>query len=207
MFARKAHPADRPGQDFIRHIVELSRSPELRGHIYIMENYDHRVARFLVQGVDVWVNNPRPPEEASGTSGMKAAINGAINASVLDGWWAEATRATTAGRSDRAPRTTTTGPRTTPTPSPSTGCSRTRSSRSSTNGTNRGPQEWVELMKRSMKSTLAAFSSQRMVKEYAEFGVSETWGNGWGGSCVSVLVLTAHCRRDQEYLAGRLAAL
>ena len=90
VFAGKAHPADRPGQDFIRHIVELSRSPELRGHIYIMENYDHRVARFLVQGVDVWVNNPRPPEEASGTSGMEAAINGAINASVLDGWWAEA---------------------------------------------------------------------------------------------------------------------
>ncbi len=89
IFAGKAHPADRHGQEFIRHIVELSQSPELAGHVYILEDYDLRMARFLVQGVDVWVNNPRPPQEASGTSGMKAAINGVLNLSVLDGWWAE----------------------------------------------------------------------------------------------------------------------
>lgn len=89
VFAGKAHPADRDGQAFIREIVELSRSERFRGHVYMLEDYDARVARFLVQGVDVWVNNPRPPMEASGTSGMKAAMNGALNLSVLDGWWIE----------------------------------------------------------------------------------------------------------------------
>lgn len=89
VFAGKAHPADQHGQAFIREIVELSRSDQFRGHVYMLEDYDARVARFLVQGVDVWVNNPRPPMEASGTSGMKAAMNGALNLSVLDGWWIE----------------------------------------------------------------------------------------------------------------------
>ncbi|MGH8937538.1 MAG: alpha-glucan family phosphorylase [Acidimicrobiia bacterium] len=89
VFAGKAHPADREGQDLIRNIVELSRSVETAGHIYFLEDYDLRMARFLVQGVDVWLNNPRPPLEASGTSGMKVALNGGLNLSILDGWWAE----------------------------------------------------------------------------------------------------------------------
>jgi len=89
VFAGKAHPADKPGQDVLRRIFEASMSPELWGHVVLVENYDMRVARFLVQGVDVWVNTPRRPLEASGTSGMKAAANGALNLSVLDGWWAE----------------------------------------------------------------------------------------------------------------------
>ncbi len=89
VFAGKAHPADRPGQDFIRQIYDLSQRPSLKGHIFMLEDYDARMARFMVQGVDVWVNNPRPPMEASGTSGMKAAINGTLNLSVLDGWWVE----------------------------------------------------------------------------------------------------------------------
>jgi starch phosphorylase len=89
LFAGKAHPADRPGQELIRRIFEASLSPEFRGRILFLENYDMRIARFLVQGVDVWLNNPRRPEEASGTSGMKAAVNGALNFSVLDGWWQE----------------------------------------------------------------------------------------------------------------------
>jgi starch phosphorylase len=89
VFAGKAHPADLHGQAFIRQIVELARSDEFRGYVYFIENYDARLARFMVQGVDVWVNNPRPPMEASGTSGMKAAINGTLNLSVLDGWWLE----------------------------------------------------------------------------------------------------------------------
>lgn len=87
--AGKAHPADRHGQAFIRRIVELSRSPELAGYLHVLEDYDARMARLMTQGVDVWVNNPRPPLEASGTSGMKAAINGTLNLSVLDGWWVE----------------------------------------------------------------------------------------------------------------------
>lgn len=89
VFAGKAHPADQHGQAFIRDITELSKSEDFRGHVFMLEDYDARIARFMVQGVDVWVNNPRPPMEASGTSGMKAAINGTLNFSVLDGWWLE----------------------------------------------------------------------------------------------------------------------
>jgi starch phosphorylase len=89
IFAGKAHPADRPGQRVIQEIFQLSRSAQLRGRVFILEDYDMRVARFLVQGVDAWLNNPRRPLEASGTSGMKAAQNGVPNISVLDGWWDE----------------------------------------------------------------------------------------------------------------------
>jgi starch phosphorylase len=89
VFAGKAHPADRPGQQVIQEIFARSRSPQLRGRVFILEDYDLRVARFMVQGVDVWLNNPRRPLEASGTSGMKAASNGVVNLSVLDGWWDE----------------------------------------------------------------------------------------------------------------------
>ena len=89
IFAGKAHPADRPGQKVIQEIFQFSRSPKLRGRVFILEDYDMRVGRFLVQGVDAWLNNPRRPLEASGTSGMKAAQNGVPNISVLDGWWDE----------------------------------------------------------------------------------------------------------------------
>ena len=89
VFAGKAHPADRPGQAVIQEIFTRSRSAELHDRVFILEDYDMRVARFLVQGVDVWLNNPRRPLEASGTSGMKAAMNGIVNLSVLDGWWDE----------------------------------------------------------------------------------------------------------------------
>ena len=89
IFAGKAHPADRPGQKVIQEIFQYSRSPKLRGRVFILEDYDMRVGRFLVQGVDAWLNNPRRPLEASGTSGMKAAQNGVPNISVLDGWWDE----------------------------------------------------------------------------------------------------------------------
>jgi glycogen phosphorylase len=89
VFAGKAHPADRPGQQVIQEIFGRSRSERLRGRVFILEDYDIRIARYLVAGVDVWLNTPRRPLEASGTSGMKAAMNGAVNVSVLDGWWDE----------------------------------------------------------------------------------------------------------------------
>jgi starch phosphorylase len=89
LFAGKAHPADRPGQDLIREIFRKSVSAEFHRHVVFLESYDMGVARHLVQGVDLWLNTPRRPLEASGTSGMKAAINGALNFSVLDGWWCE----------------------------------------------------------------------------------------------------------------------
>ena len=89
IFAGKAHPADKEGQDLIRYIHEISRKPQFKGKIFILENYNIGIARYLVSGVDVWLNNPRRPMEASGTSGQKASVNGVINFSVLDGWWAE----------------------------------------------------------------------------------------------------------------------
>src|ERR1700758_2874001 len=90
VIAGKAHPKDQPGKSFIREIIQLSRDPELWRHIVFVEDYDMKVARELVQGVDLWLNNPRRGEEACGTSGMKAAINGVLNLSILDGWFDEA---------------------------------------------------------------------------------------------------------------------
>ena len=90
IFAGKAHPADRPGQELIKRVVDISNLDAFRGKIVFLENYDINVARYLVRGVDIWLNNPRRPQEASGTSGMKAAINGVVNFSVMDGWWPEA---------------------------------------------------------------------------------------------------------------------
>jgi starch phosphorylase len=89
LYSGKAHPADQPGKDMIRRVIEISSMPEFEGRILFVEGYDLRLARRLVSGVDVWLNNPVYPMEASGTSGMKAAFNGAINLSVLDGWWDE----------------------------------------------------------------------------------------------------------------------
>jgi glycogen phosphorylase len=89
LFAGKAHPADLPGQALMRRIVEVSRTPEFESRVLLVEGYDLRLARRLVGGVDVWLNNPVYPLEACGTSGMKAAMNGVINLSVTDGWWGE----------------------------------------------------------------------------------------------------------------------
>ncbi|HLQ12947.1 MAG TPA: alpha-glucan family phosphorylase [Steroidobacteraceae bacterium] len=90
LFAGKAHPADHPGQQGLREIKQLMLDREFAGNIVFLEDYDIELARWLVSGVDVWLNNPIAPLEASGTSGIKAAINGRLNLSVLDGWWAEA---------------------------------------------------------------------------------------------------------------------
>ena len=89
IFAGKAHPADKEGQDLIKYIHEISMVPQFKGKIFILENYNIEISRYMVSGVDVWLNNPRRPMEASGTSGQKASVNGVINFSVLDGWWAE----------------------------------------------------------------------------------------------------------------------
>ncbi|MDD2563423.1 MAG: alpha-glucan family phosphorylase [Salinivirgaceae bacterium] len=89
IFAGKAHPNDKPGQDLIKEIVEISRKPEFIGKIIFMENYDIQLAKRLVKGVDIWLNTPTRPLEASGTSGEKATLNGVLNCSVLDGWYLE----------------------------------------------------------------------------------------------------------------------
>ena len=92
VFSGKAHPADGGGQGLIKHIIEISRRPEFEGKIIFLENYDMRLARHLISGVDVWLNTPTRPLEASGTSGEKAEMNGVLNLSVLDGWWYEGYR-------------------------------------------------------------------------------------------------------------------
>ncbi len=89
IFAGKAHPADKAGQDLIKYIVEISKRPEFRGKILFLQNYDINLAKMLLQGVDVWLNTPTRPLEASGTSGQKGAMNGTLHFSVLDGWWVE----------------------------------------------------------------------------------------------------------------------
>ena len=169
VFAGKAHPADRPGQQVIQGIFERSRSAELRGRVFILEGYDMRVAKLLVRGVDVWLNNPRRPLEASGTSGMKASANGVVNLSVLDGWWDEGWT----GDNGWA-----IGGRVT---NPDEGAQDwadaldlyriledevvPRYYERTATGL---PREWLALMKRAMATSLWRFSTTRMLHEYAE---------------------------------------
>ena len=89
LIAGKAHPADKEGQDLIKYIHEISMKPQFKGKVFLLENYNMELSRYLISGVDVWLNTPRRPMEASGTSGQKASVNGAVNFSILDGWWAE----------------------------------------------------------------------------------------------------------------------
>jgi starch phosphorylase len=98
VFAGKAHPADGGGKQFIQQVYQFAQDSGFGGRVAFLENYDMHMARLLVQGVDVWLNNPRRPNEASGTSGMKAAMNGVPNLSVLDGWWLEGYRPASEGR-------------------------------------------------------------------------------------------------------------
>ncbi|HEX9045346.1 MAG TPA: alpha-glucan family phosphorylase [Candidatus Limnocylindrales bacterium] len=169
IFAGKAHPADRPGQKVIEEIFTRSRSEQLRGRVFILEDYDMRIGRFLVQGVDVWLNNPRRPLEASGTSGMKAAANGIVNVSVLDGWWDEGWSGDNGwaiGGRDQ---------------NPDEAAQDWADAQSlyriledevvplyydrDAKGL---PRAWVDEMRRSMSSTLWAFSATRMLHEYTE---------------------------------------
>ena len=90
MFAGKAHPHDRPGKEILQQIAWLMRDERFAGKILFLEDYDITIGRHLVQGVDLWLNTPRRPLEACGTSGQKVVLNGGLNLSVLDGWWAEA---------------------------------------------------------------------------------------------------------------------
>jgi starch phosphorylase len=169
VFAGKAHPADRPGQQVIQEIFGRSRSEQLRGRVFILEDYDIRIARYLVAGVDIWLNNPRRPLEASGTSGMKAAANGVVNVSVLDGWWDEGWT----GDNGWA-----IGGRET---NPDEGAQDWADAqdlyrlledeivpRYYDRGPDGLPLAWVQLMRRSMASTLWRFSTTRMLHDYVE---------------------------------------
>jgi glycogen phosphorylase len=171
LFAGKAHPADEPGQDLIRGLVQLSQQPDFEGRILFLEGYDLHIARRLVSGVDVWLNNPVHPLEASGTSGMKAGMNGVINLSILDGWWDEgydgdngwaikpASPDLDPQRRDREE-------------------SRTLYeilqdqviplyyNRTNGGGTGSFSPEWIRIAKRSMASLLPSYDASRMLGEY-----------------------------------------
>jgi starch phosphorylase len=169
VFAGKAHPADRPGQAVIQEIFTRTRSPEFRGRIFILEDYDMRIGRFLVQGVDVWLNNPRRPLEASGTSGMKAAANGVVNLSVLDGWWDEgwdqANGWAIGGREQLADEAAQDW-------NDSQDLYRILENEVVPSYYERDgkqpPARWLEKMRQSISSTIWQFSTTRMLHEYAE---------------------------------------
>jgi glycogen phosphorylase len=169
IFAGKAHPADEPGKQLIQQVYRQVKRAETGGRLVFVEDYEMNLARYLVQGVDVWMNTPRRPYEASGTSGMKAALNGALNFSVLDGWWREAYN----GRNGWA-----------------IGEDKELESQNVQDAQDaeslystleneiiplyydRDPQEisreWIARMRDSMKTNIPQFSTRRMVKEYVE---------------------------------------
>ncbi|MCC7069773.1 MAG: alpha-glucan family phosphorylase [Deltaproteobacteria bacterium] len=169
LFAGKAHPADRPGQKVIQSLFQKSRSERFRGRVFVIEDYDMRVGRFLVDGVDVWLNNPRRPLEASGTSGMKAAANGAPNLSILDGWWDEGydgKNGWAIGGRDQ---------------NPDEGAQDRADAASLYDALEREvipayyqrdahgtPTAWVGLMRAAMASSIWRFSTHRMLEEYFE---------------------------------------
>ena len=123
IFAGKAHPADNPGKEVLQSVYQFTRDPEFEGRVAFLEDYDMHLAHLLVQGVDLWLNLPRVPLEASGTSGMKAALNGVPQLGTLDGWWQEGYDGLSGWAISPAGEPRTPMP---PTPSGSTACSRSR---------------------------------------------------------------------------------
>jgi len=169
VIAGKAHPADRPGQRVIQDIFTLSRSDRLRGRVFIVEDYDMRIARFLVGGVDIWLNNPRRPMEASGTSGMKAAINGIPSVSILDGWWDEGFNGENGWAiGDRVPD----GDEAAQDTADATELYRLLEEEIVPRFFDRGedglPQAWLATMRASIGSALWQFSTARMLTEYVD---------------------------------------
>ncbi len=168
LFAGKAHPADRGGQELIRQLVRLSHG-ELRGRVIFIEDYDIGVGRLLVQGCDVWLNTPRRPQEASGTSGQKAPVNGGVNLSISDGWWAEAARGDngwTIGDADEAA---------TPEEQDAKDAlalyellERQVVPLYYERDEQGLPRRWIACMKASIESVVPQFSAHRMVRDYVE---------------------------------------
>jgi starch phosphorylase len=159
IFAGKAHPADEDGKRILQRIINLAHDPELGGRIAFVENYDEQLGQYMVHGVDLWLNNPMPPLEACGTSGMKASLNGVPQLSILDGWWIEGFN----GKNGWA----------------FSGGANEKDAEAIYNlleseiiplyyklDDNGIPHKWVKVMKEAIKSTAPVFSARRMVKEY-----------------------------------------
>ena len=169
VFAGKAHPADHEGKELIKTIINFARNPAVRRRIVFIENYDMNIARYLVQGVDVWLNTPRRGMEASGTSGMKAAANGVPNCSILDGWWVEGYAPDLGWAIGRGE---------------SYSDGNVQDSVESqalydilekqiiplfySRGVDNTPREWITRMKNCMRKLAPVFNTNRMVREYAE---------------------------------------
>jgi glycogen phosphorylase len=159
IFAGKPHPADEPGKYLLRRIYEACTSPHFGGRIAFIENYNKQVAHFLVHGVDVWLNNPEPPKEASGTSGQKASLNGVLNLSVLDGWWGEGYNGSNGwvieGQDDQ---------------SAANSLYEILEKEVVPLFYHRDPgglpRDWIQRMKEAIRSTSAPFSARRMMKQY-----------------------------------------
>jgi starch phosphorylase len=173
IFAGKAHPRDDAGKEFIRQIVSLARWKEFRRRIVFLDEYDMGVSRYLVQGCDVWLNTPLRPMEASGTSGMKAAANGALNLSTLDGWWDEAWRESDSrligwaiGRGESYPN------RDVQDQLEADALyellERDIAPAFYERGADRVPRRWIERMKASLGTLCHNFNTHRMVREYTE---------------------------------------
>ncbi|MCZ2127616.1 MAG: alpha-glucan family phosphorylase [Anaerolineales bacterium] len=170
IFAGKAHPADDPGKKLIQQVYHTAKRAENGGRIVFVEDYDMHLARHLVQGVDVWMNTPRRPYEASGTSGMKAAINGVPNFSVMDGWWCEAYNGNNGWKIGSEAKYESNEAQDA---ADALDLYDTLEHQIIAKYYNRDPKdllstEWLALMKESMKTVLPQFSTRRMVKEYAE---------------------------------------
>jgi starch phosphorylase len=169
IFSGKAHPADEPGKMLIQEVYRVVKKAEGGGRLVFLEDYDMNLARYLVQGVDVWMNTPRRPNEASGTSGMKAALNGALNFSVLDGWWREAFNGSNGWAIGEDV-------------DPGTEVQDETDAESLYDTlenkiiplyyTERGgddiPHKWVAMIKESLRTVTPQFSTRRMLKEYVD---------------------------------------
>lgn len=170
VFAGKAHPADAPGRNLIHDLYNIASDNEIGGHIAFIEDYDIHVAKHMYRGVDLWLNNPRPPLEASGTSGMKAAANGAPSLSVLDGWWYEGYQGTNGWAVNGDPLA--------PLSEEERDVADTESLYQLLENeivplffdrdSDGVPRRWIQVMKETIRTVTPAYSARRMVKEYTD---------------------------------------
>ncbi len=170
IFAGKAHPHDTGGKDLIRQIVNLAREADFRHRIVFLENYDMNIARHLVQGVDVWLNTPQRPKEASGTSGMKVIYNGGLNCSILDGWWAEAYSNDVGwaiGNGEEYPEAEWEHQNYVESEALYNLLEQDIIPLYYTRGRDGLPREWISRVKKSMGTLAPIFNTRRMVQEYA----------------------------------------
>ncbi len=169
IFAGKAHPADEPGKMLIQEVYRTVKKAENGGRLVFLEDYDMNLARYLVQGVDVWMNNPRRPNEASGTSGMKAALNGALNFSVLDGWWREAYNGSNGWPiGPDADLDTEVDDETDANSLYDTLENQIIPLYYNERNIDNVPVDWMAMVKESMRTITSQFSTRRMLKEYIE---------------------------------------